>query len=246
MSCIAYTKRGTKCKNKIKSNVNYCGIHKNKENKNKENTILNDKPDFYIDEYIQNYDEYKYQFDGNNDLNWVILSDNKWQNYYGHNNISYYDPQNKIFCSCRGCYGLTIGEIYQKQTRNYKNSHCIDCICKFCVCNIRRFNNQYDDNPLTYYWDRWCSCIICDKISNDKKYKGIPIIQIQCYSEKYIEYLLQYENNMYIKYKNNISQIIDIYISNIKGIINIIVSYLSLIEIDPIKVVDQVHNIKIR
>src|SRR5579872_3652482 len=190
---------------------------------------------FYFGSLVD-YNEYNFIYNGLNEINWNIINEN---NFYGYEETTYYNINLKLICACSGCYSYIIdcSEKYQKLTRNYKNYHCMNCICKFCVCNSRRHNGQYDEKIIIYNWDLWCQCVVCKEIREEES-----IIEIQNNYERYVKLLLEYETKMIEEYKSNIINSFN-NINTIKNDVkNIIIKYI-ILEIEPTLIVNKVHNL---
>jgi hypothetical protein len=87
-------------------------------------------------------------------------------------------------CCCSGCAPWLDGEL--KERRNYANRHCLDCRCKWCVCDARRYSGTplYNSYCLTPYWDGACGgcCSVCKEVvdwSDGGKHRGLSSIAIQ-------------------------------------------------------------------
>lgn len=159
---------------------------------------------------------YYFDYSGNNNGMWIF------------NNHQYYIKINEkcySHCRCSGCFQyentvLTSTEEKNIVTmRNYKNKHCLRCKCRWCVCNTRKINRQYEKwikyfNPFSR-----CECIVC----SGNKYNFI-------------------DNTLDVNYICNIESIIfDIYLRTIKSelyphlnknVINLISTYISIDDLD--------------
>ena len=145
---------------------------------------------------------------------------------------------NSLPCLCSKCYkednrwgAVTLYSI-QCKLRNHRNLHCIECKCRYCVCDMQRNSDNYNHkNIVCYWWDSMCSyepCSSCEIISaRETKDRHDNILNFQ-YLGKYYDYLLQTEELLIVKitkwYQNLIKRTKVI----IKPISLLIISYLDI------------------
>jgi hypothetical protein len=185
----------------------------------------------------------RYKFNGKN-IRWIYKGVVKVNGQYSLNNGHNFNPnKDSIICSCSGCYYdplsiISIDEI--KKTRNYKNVHCMDCTRKYCVCDVRRMNGEYNiHGPSIPYWDNACNgcCYICSNNKSD----GIPTIVIQ----KHVQYytvLNIVEVILYKRLVNLIKDNLNYPILN-RNVVDIILLYISTEYINPTLVTNITHKI---
>lgn len=74
-------------------------------------------------------------------------------------------PKTYYVCACSACrqYDKDFEKAFFEKNMNSK--HCCFCWCITCVCELRRINNQYDQQEETCYWDGPCmgTCVSCIK-----------------------------------------------------------------------------------
>lgn len=229
MSCIANTLKNKACTNKAKYG-SFCGVHKKKNigEMKVENKVEND---YVLPIFL---------FSGKNDETWI-------KDIYVYPYTQYIHPIENIVCNCSGC-GFDISDILnefeQKQTNNYINKHCLDCKCRWCVCQARKINDEFESYPTVFHWDNTCrgSCIVCKEMYSNKNYDGLSNISIQRKgSDFYLTKLKETEIQLYISRKKKIGFILKDYIY-IKPLRNIICEYIDINDINSNEVVNLTHK----
>jgi len=86
---------------------------------------------------------------------------NNLHNWIYYNNYQCWINKNGERCSCISCYRIRDNDEYS--ILNFKNDHCVYCICSDCVCdNTKFYNNNKDFNDDTLP-SKCNDCIICKK-----------------------------------------------------------------------------------
>ena len=81
-------------------------------------------------------------------------------------------------CACEPCDTYRSPQADLQQLRNYKNRHCMDCVCRWCVCDAHRVRGHYDsERVLTPFWDNpcWSGCATCSVFRSDDGLSSVPI-----------------------------------------------------------------------
>lgn len=248
--CIAITKKGKKCTYKAKFG-NFCGVHNFSSFRSSPSLVERYIPEIGADMYFTDLalnisndeqfdkDSITYIYNGDNDISWKQYTHD---NFIGANSITYFNPISKTFCSCAACYTniIILSHSFQKLTRNYRNKHCIDCICRYCVCNARKINREYNLYAIIVHWDNYCDCIICNELKTDSKYNGLSPILIQRRSD-YSSLINDVECEIYKKFTNKL--FIELMnIIKIKGLVNIVINYISVDDLESSEIVEKTHE----
>ena len=84
---------------------------------------------------------------------------NNLNNWIYYNNYQCWINKNGERCSCISCYRIRDNDEYS--ILNFKNNHCVYCVCSDCICDNTKFYNntkEINDNLLPNKCD---NCIIC-------------------------------------------------------------------------------------
>lgn len=167
--CKAITSKNKFCNNVIKKSSLYCTTHKswiksNKASEYKDIIIKLTLEELKLLPYenlinMRLYNKTPYLH--------VKLSGNNigWE----YNNGYYYKILSNGFniCGCTYCNNgnITFDMFPEKlinKYRNYKNKHCFNCICKYCVCQSALFDAKYNNDILISNSEFNCGlCLSC-------------------------------------------------------------------------------------
>jgi hypothetical protein len=94
------------------------------------------------------------------------LTANNINNWIYYNNYQCWINKNGERCSCISCYRIRDNDEYS--ILNFKNNHCVYCLCSDCICDNTKFYNikEVNDNINPSKCD---SCIICKNDSNTRR-----------------------------------------------------------------------------
>jgi hypothetical protein len=120
---------------------------------------------------------------------------------FSFDHLGFYNKRNES-CWCSGCFGYkqnpmtflrfsfyyTSDPDLQYDTRNYLNFHCIQCVCKWCVCDKRFAAKLFQETsiPASRVLND-CDCAVCadTDMASDSSYFYFeyPIMRRADYSE---------------------------------------------------------------